>query len=148
MATTDSDLRLAIDGGTTNTRARLLRGSQLLAAASRAVGVRNVAMSGSTEELRRAVAECVAEAVSTARVRAEDLGLVCGSGMLTSNVGLREVSHVLAPAGLEDLARHVVPVSFPDIAPQPIHLIPGIKTLPVPATLENLAQLDILRGEE
>jgi 2-dehydro-3-deoxygalactonokinase len=139
---------MAIDGGTTNTRVRLFRGDSLLSAASRAVGVRNVAIGGTAEPLRQAVAECVAEAASRAEVRIDEVQLLCGSGMLTSNVGLREVPHVLAPAGIDDLARHVVAATFPDIAPQPIHLIPGIKTMPEPPTPHNLADLDILRGEE
>jgi 2-dehydro-3-deoxygalactonokinase len=148
MSKTGPKLYLAIDGGTTNTRARLFRGDVFLSVASRPVGVRNVAVSGSTIELRQAVAECIAEASSRANVRIVDLDVLCASGMLTSNVGLREVPHVLAPAGLDDLARHVVAAPFPDIAPQSIHLIPGVKTIPSPATLENLATLDILRGEE
>jgi 2-dehydro-3-deoxygalactonokinase len=148
MNKTGPKLYLAIDGGTTNTRARLFRGDNFLSAATRTVGVRNVAIGGTTEPLRQAVAECVAEAVNRASIRIEDVGLVCASGMLTSNVGLHDVPHVLAPAGLDDLARHVVAVPFPEIAPQPIHLIPGVKTVPTPATLENLADLDILRGEE
>jgi len=148
MAAASNKLYLTIDGGTTNTRARLFRDESLLAAASRTVGVRNVAIGGSNESLRQAVAECADEAARTAGIRIEDLDIICASGMLTSNVGLCEVPHVPAPAGLEDLARHVVYVNFPEIAPQPIRLIPGIKTTPLPATIENLGQLDILRGEE
>lgn len=148
MSKTGPKLCLAIDGGTTNTRARLFRGDDFLSAASRAVGVRNVAIGGTTEPLRQAVAECVAEAASRVSVHVEEVNLLCACGMLTSNVGLHEVPHVLAPAGLDDLARHVDSVTFLKIAPQPIHLIPGVKTVPGPATLENLADLDILRGEE
>lgn len=148
MNKTGPKLYLAIDGGTTNTRARLFRGDNFLSAATRTVGVRNVAISGTTEPLRQAVAECVAEAVSRASVRIEDVDLLCASGMLTSNVGLHEVPHVQAPAGLDHLARHVVAVTIPEIAPQSIHFVPGVKTVAAPATPENLANLDILRGEE
>jgi 2-dehydro-3-deoxygalactonokinase len=142
------ELSIAIDGGTTNTRARLLQGSSLLSVGSRAVGVRDVAIGGSSEPLHRAIAQAVSEALRTAGIPMHDIALFCASGMLTSNVGLQEVPHVRAPAALDDLARHVVAVSFPEIAPKPVHLIPGIKTLPIHASLGNLAQLDILRGEE
>ena len=148
MPETAFKLCLAIDGGTTNTRARLFRDGHFLSVAARPVGVRNVAIGGTTESLRQAVAECVAEAASRASVHVREVDLLCASGMLTSNVGLREVPHVPAPAGLDDLARHVAAVPFPEIAPQPIHMIPGVKTVPGPATLDDLAHLDILRGEE
>jgi 2-dehydro-3-deoxygalactonokinase len=74
------------------------------------------------------------------------------------------VPHVLAPTGLDELARHVVTVPMPEIAPQPIYLIPGVKTMtradnplrPTPygkqrrshGAWDSLAEIDILRGEE
>jgi 2-dehydro-3-deoxygalactonokinase len=139
---------IAIDSGTTNTRARLLRGNDVVASSSRAVGARDVATSGSKDVLRRAIADCVGEAVDTARVAMSDIEIFCASGMLTSNVGLCEIPHVRAPAGPDELARHVKCVHFPDIAPKPIHFIPGVRTQPADPHLDNLDQLDILRGEE
>ena len=152
MTKNSDEVALAIDGGTTNTRARLLRGDVLVATASRPVGVRNVAMSGSKAPLIQAVAECVAEVVQTAGISVRDISLAAASGMITSNVGLCEVPHVLAPAGIDDLARHVIAARFPEIGDLEIRMIPGIKTLPETASqsasVESLAHTDILRGEE
>jgi 2-dehydro-3-deoxygalactonokinase len=148
MSDSLAEICVAIDGGTTNTRARVVRGTTVLSAGWRSVGVRDVAISGSTAPLCRAVADCVSDSVRDAGIGIDEVSLFCASGMLTSNVGLHEVPHVLAPAGRHDLARHVVHASFPGIAPRPICLIPGVKSLPDSATLQNLAQLDIVRGEE
>jgi 2-dehydro-3-deoxygalactonokinase len=148
MSASTAELCIAIDGGTTNTRARLLRGSTLLAAGTRSVGVRDVAIGGSVDPLHQAVANCVSDALHIAGVPIHDVALFCASGMLTSNVGLCEVPHVHAPAGMDDVARAVVLQTFPDIAPRPIHFIPGIKTLPTSMSLSNLQCLDVLRGEE
>jgi 2-dehydro-3-deoxygalactonokinase len=148
MSKTPDPLTLAIDGGTTNTRARLFRGETLIAVAARAVGVRNVAIGGTKDPLLRAVADCVAEATAAAGVAPAGIDLACASGMLTSNVGLREVAHVAAPAGIDDLARHVVVEAFPEIFNLAIHLVPGVKTAPSTPGPSDLSQVDILRGEE
>lgn len=147
-STPTHELCIAIDGGTSNTRARLLLGSTLLAVGKRNVGVRDAAIAGSTEPLRRAVSECVNDALSVAGVAIQDVALVCASGMLTSNVGLHEVPHVHAPAGVDDLARGIVLCTLPDVAPKPIHFIPGVRTVPVAASLSNLQAIDVMRGEE
>jgi 2-dehydro-3-deoxygalactonokinase len=147
-STPTRELCVAIDGGTTNTRARLLLGSTLLATGTRNVGVRDAAIAGSTEPLHRAVADSVNDALRSAGVAIQDVALLCVSGMLTSNVGLQEVPHVHAPAGVDDLARGVVLCNFPAIAAKPIHFIPGVKTVPVSASLPNLHAMDVLRGEE
>ncbi len=148
MSKTTDPLMLAIDGGTTNTRARLFRGAALAAAAARPVGVRNVAISGTREPLVRAVADCVAEAIHTAAAAPADIELACASGMLTSNVGLREVAHVAAPAGIDDLARRVVVETFGDVFDLAIHLVPGVRTAPMETGPCDLSRVDILRGEE
>lgn len=148
MSDGTGNLRIAIDGGTTNTRARLLRNSTLIASAARPVGVRDVAMSGSAAVLHRAIAECIAEVVQSASVSLGDVHLICASGMLTSNVGLTEVPHVPAPAGRDELARQVRPVSFPSIAPVPIYLVPGVKSTVESPGLGNVNECDVLRGEE
>jgi 2-dehydro-3-deoxygalactonokinase len=148
MHETPAELTVAIDGGTTNTRVRLLRSGKLLAAAVRPVGVRNVAMTGSSEPLRQALAGALMEVINSAGCGGEQLDMICASGMVTSNVGLHEVPHVAAPAGIVDLARNVQCVPFPDIARAPIRLIPGVKTLPAAGEQDPLSGGDIMRGEE
>ncbi|MHB1562332.1 MAG: 2-dehydro-3-deoxygalactonokinase, partial [Isosphaeraceae bacterium] len=155
---------IALDGGTTNTRARLLCGDVVVGTARRAVGVRDAAIAdrrtGSStpnaadreprrDALRRAVREVVAE------VRLEWQRLAEGdpparlvaAGMLSSEVGLITVPHVEAPAGLDELARSSVPVHLSEIHDRPILVVPGIRTPPADGP-DGWLDADVMRGEE
>ena len=149
---------IALDGGTTNTRARLLdaRG-QVVAGAVRSVGVRNTALSSNnsdrSSELKHAVREVIVEALRSAceagaiespSVRPD---AVVAAGMLTSDVGLCTVPHVPAPAGLEELARGVKVVHLPEVCESPIHFVPGIRTPAGPGP-DGWMNGDVMRGEE
>lgn len=70
------------------------------------------------------------------------------SGMITADVGLVEVPHVTAPAGLEELSASLAPVLVPDVCPLPIHFIPGVKNRVSGVSLETFEAMDIMRGEE
>ncbi|WP_425145117.1 2-dehydro-3-deoxygalactonokinase [Deinococcus sp.] len=135
-------MRALIDSGTTRTRLRVVRSEEVLWSGEAGVGARDVAASGSSAALRRAIADLLAQARQVAGVTE----LVC-SGMITSNVGLIEVPHQLAPAGAAELARAVVRADLAEFA-APCFLIPGIKTLPGALGWDTLHQADVLRGEE
>ena len=67
--------------------------------------------------------------------------------MLSSEVGLLAVPHVLAPAGLPELAAAVVSRTLPRIWPQPIHFVPGLRT-PADEGPDGWMRADVMRGEE
>ena len=140
---------ICIDGGTSNTRASLWNGSrQELAAAQREIGVRNTSIDGNNNALKEAVSQCLEEVLRKGALAWEDVGCIMAAGMITSNLGLYEVPHLTAPAGLEDFAAGVKTVSLPDIAPLPVHFVPGMRNIDVPVPREKLPQMDIMRGEE
>jgi|SRR5579864_5022332 len=136
---------VALDGGTTNTRARLLRNEQVVATARRAVGARDAVMGGRAQKLAEAVRECLDEVCRTEDAARPER--IVAAGMLTADVGLVAVPHVIAPAGLDELARGVVACSFPEIADQPIEFVPGIRTPSGPGP-DGWAEADVMRGEE
>jgi 2-dehydro-3-deoxygalactonokinase len=164
---------IALDGGTTNTRARLVHGSRVVATARRAVGVRDTVLSdpGSRpglvpaegasarrEGLVRAVREVIAE-VGVDR-QAEGPGeagegpgsgprhaYLVAAGMLSSEVGLVAIPHVTAPAGLDDIARAAAFVDLPEIDNRPILVVPGIRT-PAAEGRDGWFASDVMRGEE
>ncbi len=162
---------VALDGGTTNTRARLLRGHQVVATAQRAVGVRDTVLDDSSsrpagaptsagranrEALMRAVREVVEEVCGVWEKEAmagrgagdmPGLAFLVAAGMLSSEVGLFAVPHVIAPAGLDDLARASVLVSLPEVDERPILVVPGIRT-PAADGPDGWLQSDVMRGEE
>jgi 2-dehydro-3-deoxygalactonokinase len=140
---------VALDGGTTNTRARLVEvtSSQVLATARRGVGARDTVLkSGDNDHpLERAVREALDEVIQPLKgVQPE---LIVAAGMLSSEVGLATVSHVAAPAGLDELARGAVTRHLPTLATMPIVFIPGVRT-PAATGADGWASADVMRGEE
>lgn len=143
---------IAIDGGTTNTRVRLVRLSDLsiVARISETIGAKDTAIKGK-EALKKALSNSISRILEENELSEEDIIGVTASGMITSEAGLFEVPHVIAPAGLEEIASNVVERSFEDIWPKPISFIPGVKTLSIrkdASIFEYISSCDIMRGEE
>lgn len=133
--------RVCLDVGTTNTRAWLVDGPVVLVRRSAQVGVRDAARTGATTVIENVVRDLVDELSSLGSTPPD---CVCAAGMITSPLGLAEVPHVAAPAGLEALARHVRRLDRPDLAPIPIFLVPGVRT----GDSRHPAAGDVMRGEE
>ena len=68
---------------------------------------------------------------------------VAAAGMITSNLGLKEIPHVPAPAGLREIARSSKWHGFPNISNLPFLLVPGVSTVSA-----NNSTMDVMRGEE
>jgi 2-dehydro-3-deoxygalactonokinase len=142
-ATRPATMIAAFDVGSTNSRAWLLDTASAGPAHVRAravvpVGVRDAAIAGSTAPVRDAVRRLITELSATGAPAA-----VVGAGMITSALGIREVPHVAAPVRIEDLARHVVTFTDPDLCQVPIWLVPGVRC-DGPTILDT----DVMRGEE
>src|SRR3954447_22193612 len=108
MAGTPITWAVALDGGTTNTRARSIeiKSCRIIATARRSVGVRDVVFSGGMRPLDFAVREVVEDVCRGAGGGRPSV--IVAAGMLSSEVGLVTVPHVLAPAGVAELARGAV----------------------------------------
>lgn len=140
---------ITIDTGTTNTRCILWDEKRSgLAVENRPIGVRNTAIDGHNGKLKEAVRSCLTDLMTKNGVTLEQIKCVIASGMITSNVGLTEIPHVVAPANKEDLARATTSVLLEDVFPLPIWFIPGIKNNVSAVDLQNFESMDIMRGEE
>jgi 2-dehydro-3-deoxygalactonokinase len=67
--------------------------------------------------------------------------------MIGSPLGLHELPHVPAPAGVKELAHSSRSFEFPEITDLPFLIVPGIRTGPL-MYLDSLSSADIMRGEE
>ncbi len=130
-----------LDSGTSRTRLRLWDGEQVVWQGEAAIGSAEVARTGSNAALREAVRNLLEQARQQATLEA-----VIASGMITSNVGLLEIPHLVAPITYAALSAHLVRHAFEDLGE--IIFIPGIRTLPIREGLEGLSQADVMRGEE
>jgi 2-dehydro-3-deoxygalactonokinase len=141
-----------IDCGTTNSRVYVLdQGLHIVNKGTQKVGVRDTAITGSKRTLREGLAALVATVLGEAGLRVEDIRCAITSGMITSEIGLREIPHLWAPAGVEELAAHVEPVRDPAIFPLDVEVvfIRGIKNpYPPDATYRHIRHIDFMRGEE
>ncbi len=140
---------ITIDGGTTNTRCILWDNKRIrIGEECRGIGVRNTAIDGNNEKLKLAVKECLELLIKKNNAEWEQIHCIIASGMITSDVGLTEVPHLTAPAGLDELAASMAVIHLDEICPIPICLIPGIKNSDQELSLENIETMDIMRGEE
>ncbi|MDX2042161.1 MAG: 2-dehydro-3-deoxygalactonokinase [Acidobacteriota bacterium] len=135
-----------VDTGTTNSRVWLVRGETILAKAEAQVGVRDTAKDGSSMRLRLALRELIEQV----RAQAEDSEPVCvaAAGMITSALGLAEVPHLIAPAGIAELAAATRAYEFADVTKLPVLLVPGVKSGQMPCELAMVGSADLMRGEE
>ncbi|HTD02664.1 2-dehydro-3-deoxygalactonokinase [Undibacterium sp.] len=139
---------LTIDTGTTNTRVTLWHEGAVIAHQAHEVGVRDTAISGNREKLQKGVRETILKTLHAADISEPQVTLVLGSGMISSNVGLFELPHVLAPAGLQQLARGMVSVNIPEVFSKPIWFVPGVRNVVDNIGLHNCEAMDMMRGEE
>ena len=132
---------IAIDGGTTNTRISLLRDGEVLDTLALPIGAGDNAKAPGS--LQRAVKQGIATLLSRHALKEADVREILGSGMLTSELGLFTVAHLIAPVSLEDMKRGVQRTSLPDVSSIPFCFAAGVKT-----ESEQLSELDMMRGEE
>jgi 2-dehydro-3-deoxygalactonokinase len=128
--------------GTTNTRAWLVCGDEVVASEKEAVGVKVSANEGSI----RKVVTALREMISDISIRGGDEHqpqCIAAAGMITSSLGLKEIPHVPAPAGLKEIIIASQWHQFRDISNLPFLLVPGVRTI-----APNNKTMDVMRGEE
>jgi 2-dehydro-3-deoxygalactonokinase len=139
-----------VDMGTTNTRVWLVRGNEILARGSKTVGVGDTARDGSTTRIQSGLKELITAVLTetnyTSKTRTH-LSVVA-AGMIGSPLGLAEVTHVSAPAGVREIADASRWFHFPQITDLPFLLVPGVCSGPTAVDSDALPDLDVMRGEE
>ncbi len=146
----DATCAVHVDMGTTNTRVWLVSNSVVVARARAFVGVRDTARDGSPARIRAALRDLIAEVRAEGRQSSPECvpSCVIASGMITSPLGLSEVPHVAAPAGLSDIAAGAKCQIFADVTDLPVLLIPGVRTEGIRENAREVGAFDIMRGEE
>ncbi|HMY74896.1 MAG TPA: 2-dehydro-3-deoxygalactonokinase [Blastocatellia bacterium] len=150
MSQQDDFCAIYIDTGTTNSRVWLMRGAEVLAKANAQIGVRDSAKDGSTERLRAALRDLIAAVRLKARAETSQAAPACvvAAGMITSSLGLADVPHIAAPAGLAELAAATRVHHFPEVTDLPVLLVPGVYSGQKPCDLATVGEADLMRGEE
>lgn len=141
---------IAIDGGTTNTRASLWEEPGIcLDIVKSEVGVRITSIEGSNASLKAAVKGLLDSLLQRSRIGYDQVDGIYACGMITSKEGLVELPHLIAPAGKQEFVDGLARVELPDICPVPIHFIRGLKNRDGSTlTLAEVEEMDVMRGEE
>lgn len=143
-----------IDCGTTNSRAYIVdEHGKVFGKATKMVGVKDTATSGSSKILEDGVREIVAEAAAQAGISTSRISMVLSSGMITSEIGLAELPHLSAPCGVMKLASNIERVKSLNIidADVPVYFVRGVKNAfdaRSAAATKLVGELDFMRGEE
>jgi 2-dehydro-3-deoxygalactonokinase len=139
---------ICVDMGTTNTRAWLVVEQEIVARQSASIGVRDSARTGSTNIIHSTLKGLFGALQAQAQSSGYKAAVILGAGMITSSLGLREIDHVPAPAGEQELARSMQQISDSQITELPIWLVPGVRTGPLQPEITDLPEVDVIRGEE
>lgn len=137
---------LALDSGTTNTRVWLIKDSKVIGKTKVPAGVRDTARTGTREYLKDAIRGAISQLLIQSGEPAPKLALA--AGMIGSELGLIEVPHVRAPAGVKQLANGIAQARFPDIFDLTFRFVPGIRIGPFPYSVQQIPKVDLIRGEE
>jgi len=127
-----------------------MRDEVVISVASRSAGIRDAARDGLDGLVRNVLRDLIAEVTA----KAEDVSAGCkptfiaASGMITSSLGLAEVPHIQAPAGIQELAVASRWHRFPNISALPFLLVPGVRSGPANPKLHSVHECDVMRGEE
>ncbi len=142
---------IVIDSGSSTTRIYLLAfaDSKIIDKITIDEGVNSTVTHGNNNLLRQEMVRGVTELLARNGKAQQDITFIIASGMITSNLGLHEVPHLVAPVGIDELARHTVPFAANELLALdiPVMLIPGVRNQTTPSW-ENLSGIDLMRGEE
>jgi 2-dehydro-3-deoxygalactonokinase len=131
---------ITIDGGTTNTRLRLVKDYLVVAESRLSMGAKDC--TNGNEIYKSSIREKIKELLMIGNAEEKDIRAIIISGMLTSEFGLFNLPHISAPAGVKELhgSMKLMDVGISSI---PCYFIPGVKI-----QSENVYEIDMLRGEE
>ena len=131
---------ITIDGGTTNTRLRLVKDYLVVAEFRLSLGARDCIVGN--ENYKNTIKEIIKELLIAGNMEEKDIRAIIISGMLTSELGLCNLPHIAAPAGIKELhsSMKLMDVGISSI---PCYFIPGVKI-----QSENMYEIDMMRGEE
>ncbi len=141
-------LALTIDCGTSNSRVRAWRDGAVIARAEAAVGVRDTAITGSTTALITGLRQALDATLAACNAKADAVEVCVASGMVSSSLGLHEVPHRLAPAGIAELAQGMARAAIPSFAPFDVWFVPGVRMDKAPVAVDTAGAMDMMRGEE
>lgn len=132
---------ITIDGGTTNTRISMVCDGEIIDTIKFNLGARSCAED--VEQYKRVLRSKLEEILKNNGCNFDDVICIIASGMITSELGLFPLPHMVTPVGIKELNRGMHRVILSEIADIPFVFIRGVKT-----PCDILENADMMRGEE
>ena len=144
---------VTIDCGTTNSRIYIVDSlGKVFSKGKKNVGVKDTAITGSNEVLINGLKELFNDVLKMSNINMSEIKIILSSGMITSELGIKEIPHISAPCNINDLAKNIVKVDNIDLTGSniPMYFIPGIKNKYNKEKIDynHVDSLDFMRGEE
>ena len=132
---------ITIDGGTTNTRLSLVLDGRVVDTVKYNVGAR-VGIDDKAP-LKNAVKSGIETLLKNNNLSEKDISKILASGMITSEFGLCNLNHIVAPAGIKELHETMHEIEISEISNVPFVFLRGVKL-----NGKSLENADMMRGEE
>lgn len=132
---------ITIDSGTTNTRVSLVADGRIVDVRKYNVGAKKGMDNG--QLLRDALKNGITNILHANQMAENQIERILAAGMITSEFGLVNLPHILAPAGAKELHDSLFECSLQEISAIPFVFVRGIKTVG-----DSLESTDMMRGEE
>jgi 2-dehydro-3-deoxygalactonokinase len=135
-------MNIYMDMGTSNTRLWLCDGERVLSSEKGAFGA-GTTLSHGKQILHSNLRELLLKLLADAKIKENEVSYILASGMASSELGILEVPHLPAPAGLCDLVKGIQRTCIEQVTGIPFLIVPGVKITDADG---NIA--DMMRGEE
>ena len=132
---------LSIDGGTTNTRITLVRDGEAVDTLKISFGAQ--AARSDPNAQKGAIRDGILTVLARNALCESGVERVLASGMITSEFGLCNLPHAIAPAGLADLHAATEERTLPEVTSIPFVFMRGVKCAGA-----GFDEIDMMRGEE
>ncbi len=139
-------MQALFDVGTSNLRLYLLEGEKLIYDCKRHYGCRDVSIHSEKNELLEQM-KCMLDEASEVS-KGKDISRIYACGVVSSPFGIVEVPHMSIPLSGEKLYEGVYAYEENRVLKRTIHIIPGVKTLRRGNSLQAIADIHSIRGEE
>ena len=141
-----------IDCGTTFTRIYIVDSNgNIIAESRKKVGVRDTVITGTKDALKKGICDLFDEIMQANCINKTQVKYMVTFGMITSEIGLHELKHLIAPISINEIAESMLCVADDSFLPVgiPIYLIRGIRNNYVKVSdFEAISNIDFMRGEE
>ena len=132
---------LTIDGGTTKTRITLVLDGIITDSLKLNIGAKFNICGNKT--YKHEIKTGIEKLLKNNKITEENVSKIICSGMITSELGLCPLEHLIVPCGINDLHNGLYETAFDEISKIPFVFVRGVRT-----KCDFLENSDVMRGEE